>query len=93
MYFYDNSSFARGARRAKEALRIFCKYLFFLPPFPAFVMAKVFTPPFWSPNQERSGVTFGSGSVVGAGVILTKSLPSDSVAIGNPAIISRKKSA
>ncbi len=38
------------------------------------------------------GVTIGNGSVVGAGSVVTKSLPYDSVAVGTPArVVSRKK--
>ena len=36
------------------------------------------------------GVTIGSGSVIGAGSVVTKDIPNDTLAVGNPAKIIRK---
>ena len=37
-----------------------------------------------------SGVTIGDGAVVGAGSIVTKSIPANSLAVGNPARVIRE---
>lgn len=36
------------------------------------------------------GVTIGKGSVIGAGSVVTKDIPADSVAVGNPCRVIRK---
>ncbi len=36
------------------------------------------------------GVTIGDGAVIGAGSVVTKDIPADSVAVGNPARVSKK---
>jgi maltose O-acetyltransferase len=36
------------------------------------------------------GVTIGSGSVIGAGSVVTRSIPKDSLAFGNPCKVIRK---
>ena len=38
-----------------------------------------------------SGVTIGRGSVIGAGSIVTKDIPRYSIAVGNPAKVTRKR--
>ena len=46
-----------------------------------------------SPRPERSGgpgVTIGDRTVIGAGSVVTKDVPSDVVAVGNPARILRR---
>ena len=36
------------------------------------------------------GVTIGEGSIVGAGSVVTKSIPPFSIAVGNPAVVKKK---
>jgi maltose O-acetyltransferase len=36
------------------------------------------------------GITIGRGSVVGAGSVVTKDIPENSLAVGNPAKVIRK---
>ena len=36
------------------------------------------------------GVKIGYGAIVGAGSVVTKDVPSDSLAVGNPAIVKRR---
>lgn len=36
------------------------------------------------------GVTIGDNAVIGAGSVVTKDIPNDSIAIGNPARIKQK---
>lgn len=36
------------------------------------------------------GVTIGDGSVIGAGSVVTKDIPPDSVAVGNPCRVIRR---
>jgi len=37
------------------------------------------------------GVTIGTGAIVGAGSVVTKSIPSDTIAVGNPAQVVKKR--
>ena len=41
--------------------------------------------------QVLDGVTIGRGTVVGAGAVVTKSLPAESIAVGVPARVSRRR--
>jgi len=38
-----------------------------------------------------AGVTIGKGSIIGAGAVVTKSIPEYSIALGNPAVIVKKR--
>lgn len=38
-----------------------------------------------------AGVTIGKGSIIGAGAVVTKNIPEYSIAVGNPAIILKKR--
>ena len=37
-----------------------------------------------------AGVTIGKGSVIGAGSVVTKSIPENSLAVGNPCKVNRR---
>jgi maltose O-acetyltransferase len=37
-----------------------------------------------------SGITIGNGCVIGAGSVVTKDIPENSLAVGNPAKVIRK---
>jgi len=36
------------------------------------------------------GVTIGNGAIIGAGAVVTKNIPNDVIAVGNPARIKKK---
>jgi maltose O-acetyltransferase len=41
-------------------------------------------------NSVMSGITIGKGCVIGAGSVVTKDIPDNSLAVGNPAKVIRQ---
>lgn len=44
----------------------------------------------WRELYHLPGVTIGDNSVIGAGSVVTKDIPNNSVAVGNPAKVKSK---
>lgn len=44
----------------------------------------------WGKRDDCTGVTIGANTVIGAGSVVTKDIPANVVAVGNPCRVVRK---
>ena len=44
----------------------------------------------WGKSQRPSGVTIGENAIVGTGSVVTKDIPDNCIAVGNPAKVIRQ---